>query len=79
MQCSVCGAEAENLTPGNFDGLVVRCKHCGDYQLSDTVLNEFLRLDFDARVAALDKARGSAAGGGRPAITGGCLPGTTAR
>jgi len=79
MQCSVCGAEAENLTPGDFDGLVVRCKHCGDYQLSDTVLNEFLRLDFDARVAALDKAKASAAGGDRPAITEGCLPGTAAR
>ncbi len=73
MQCSVCGAEAENLTPGDFDGLVVRCKRCGDYEVSDSVLNALLRLDFDDRVAALDKARRFAAAGTTPAIGTSCL------
>jgi len=77
MQCSVCGAEADNLTPGDFDGLVVRCKRCGDYQVSDSVLNELLRLDFDARVAALDKAKSSAEPDQRPAITQACLQAVT--
>ncbi len=69
MQCSVCGAEAEDLSSGDFDGLIVRCKRCGEYAVADGALNDFLRLDYDARVAALEKAKGSAASGGRPAIT----------
>lgn len=73
MQCSVCGAEAEDLTSGEFDGLVVRCKRCGVYAVADDALNAFLRLDYDARVAALDKARRAAGSGGRPAIGAGDL------
>ncbi|MCC7250585.1 hypothetical protein [Hyphomicrobium sp.] len=67
MQCSVCGAEAEDLTSGDFDGLVVRCKRCGEYEVADGALNAFLRLDYDARVAALEKAR-EAAAGDRPTV-----------
>ena len=68
MQCSVCGAEAENLAMGDFDGLVVRCKHCGEYEIADDALNGFLRLDYDDRVAALGAAKGAAEAGQRPAI-----------
>ncbi|MBX9861254.1 MAG: hypothetical protein K2Y42_00760 [Hyphomicrobium sp.] len=68
MQCSVCGAEAENLTSGDFDGLVVRCKRCGEYEVADAVLNELLRLDFDARVTALETAKRAAGPDRRPAI-----------
>ena len=68
MQCSICGAEAENLTPGDYDGLVVRCKRCGEYEVSDNALNDLLRLDFDARVAALDTAQRAAGPHERPAI-----------
>lgn len=67
MQCSVCGAEAQDLTSGDFDGLVVRCKRCGEYAVADSALNAFLRLDYDARVAALEKAKAGA--GDRPEIT----------
>ncbi|WP_072391103.1 hypothetical protein [Hyphomicrobium sp. CS1GBMeth3] len=73
MQCSVCGAEAEDLTSGDFDGLVVRCKRCGEYEIADAAVNGFLRLDYDARVAALEKAREVASQGARPAITAGSL------
>jgi len=73
MQCPVCGAEAEDLTSGEFDGLVLRCKRCGEYAVADGALNDFLRLDYDARVAALDSARGAAGDGVRPAITAGLL------
>jgi hypothetical protein len=69
MQCSICGAEAENLTPGTYDGLVVRCKRCGEYEVSDDALNGLLRLDFDARVAALDTAKRAAGPQQRPAIS----------
>ncbi len=68
MQCSVCGAEAENITSGDFDGLVVRCKHCGEYEVSDAALNDLLRLDFEARVAALEAAKRAARPDARPAI-----------
>jgi transposase len=68
MQCSICGAEAENLSSGDFDGLIVRCKRCGDYALASAALNEFLRLDYDARVAALEKARQIANGANRAVI-----------
>ena len=69
MQCSVCGAEAEDLSSGEFDGLVVRCKRCGEYAVADDAVNDFLRLDYDDRVAALDKAKGVAGSGTRPEIT----------
>ena len=73
MQCSVCGAEAEDLTSGDFDGLIVRCKRCGEYEIADGALNDFLRLDYDARVAVLMKAKDAAAAGARAAITGSTL------
>lgn len=69
MQCAVCGAEAEDLKRGDFDGIVVGCKHCGEYEVPDTVLNGFLRLDYDRRVAALEAAKREAALGRRPSIT----------
>jgi len=72
MQCSICGAEAEDLTSGEFDGLGVRCRHCGEYRVAEEALNAFLRLDFDARLAALAKAKADA-GGAPPTITEACL------
>ena len=40
MNCPVCGAEARNETPGDFAGLMVDCRHCGNYELPDEVLND---------------------------------------
>jgi hypothetical protein len=68
MDCPICGAEAKNSTPGNFDGLVVECKHCGTYDIPDNALNALIRLDFDARKSALEKAKEAASSGGRPSI-----------
>jgi hypothetical protein len=68
MQCAVCGAEAEDLTRGDFDGVIVGCKRCGEYEVVDGVLNDFLRLDYDQRVAALEAAKAAAEPGGRPSI-----------
>lgn len=72
MQCLICGAEAEDLTPGDFDGVIVRCKRCGEYEVADGALNDFLRLDYDLRVKVLEKAK-LGSGGTRPAITPACL------
>lgn len=73
MQCAICGAEAEDLKSGDFDGVIVRCKHCGEYEIVDAALNDFLRLDYDARVAALDQAKSAATAGHRPQIAPGAL------
>ena len=52
MQCETCAAPADDLTPGDFDGLVIRCKHCGEYEIAGTVLNALLRLELPgSRVA----------------------------
>ena len=68
MQCPICGAEAKDLTRGDFDGLVVECKHCGDYAVADSVFNQLLRLDFDQRTAARETAKAKAPAGTRPTI-----------
>jgi len=68
MNCPICGAEATNATPGNFDGLVVECKHCGDYEIPDNALNALIRLDFDGREAALKKAKAAVQPGQRASI-----------
>ncbi len=68
MQCPVCGAEAEDLSSGDFDGLVVGCKRCGDYAVGEPALNAFLRLDFDDRVSLLEGAKSAAGQGSRPVI-----------
>jgi hypothetical protein len=69
MNCPVCGAEAVNETPGDFAGLIVGCRHCGTFEIPDEVLNDFLRLDFDARRSALQQAKQAATGGARPSIS----------
>ena len=68
MDCPICGAEAKNATPGDFDGLIIQCKHCGDYGITDSALNDFLRLDFDARQSAIVNAKRAATAGTRPTI-----------
>jgi hypothetical protein len=73
MDCPICGAEAKNATPGDFDGLIIQCKHCGDYGITDNALNDFLRLNFDARQSALANAKRGATAGTRPTIDASCL------
>ncbi len=68
MNCPVCGAEAKNSTPGDFDGLIVECRHCGNYKIRDDALNAFLRLDFDARRSTFEGAKKSAKSGAIPSI-----------
>jgi len=68
MNCPVCGAEAKNSTPGDFDGLIVECRHCVNYKIRDDALNAFLRLDFDTRRSTLQGAKKSAKSGAIPSI-----------
>jgi hypothetical protein len=68
MNCPICGALARNISPAGFDGLVVACRNCGSYEISDAALNGLIRLDFEDRKAALEKAKGAASPAARPAI-----------
>lgn len=72
MQCPICGAVAENFSPGS-DGLAVRCHNCGEFDVAGAALNDLLRLDGAGRAAALDKAKGLSPAGSRPTITTACL------
>jgi hypothetical protein len=51
MQCPVCGSAAENITRGDFDGLSVRCKRCGDFDIAGSVLNKLARESQEVRMA----------------------------
>jgi hypothetical protein len=73
MQCPICGAVAENITRGDYEGLSVRCHNCGDFDVVDSVLNKLLRLDGAGRADALEKAKGFARAGARPTISTTCL------
>ena len=53
MQCPICGAIAENITPAGFGGLGVRCKNCGDYKVTSDALTLLLRKQEPERVQVL--------------------------
>lgn len=69
MQCAICGAEAEDITPAGFDGIGVRCKSCGDYEVTSVALNGILRLEFEARQERLALARQAVDACARPRIS----------
>jgi len=73
MQCPVCGAVSRDMSPGDFDGLIVDCKHCGDYAIVGSALNALLTLGFNERVDALEKARSVASPSVRPTTSTDCL------
>jgi hypothetical protein len=67
MQCPICGAIAENISP-YFGGLAVRCHNCGEFEVAELALNDLLRLDGTGRAAALEKAKQYSAAGAPPTI-----------
>jgi len=73
MQCPVCIAQAKNLTPSTYDGVVVGCPRCGDYQVTGTVFDKLLRLEAEERAEALQRARQRVSPGARPTINSTCF------
>jgi hypothetical protein len=69
MLCSICGAPAKSLTPGDFDGLIVSCPHCHEYEVAGAELNQLLRLALSQRREVLLRAKRQAPPGQRPIIT----------
>ena len=70
MDCPVCGATAEDITPHTFDGKSVRCPTCGDYDISGSVWDpgKFQLLDSEQRLDALNKVKRFAQPDKRPII-----------
>ena len=69
MACPVCErGGAENRTPPDFDGLIIRCRRCGGYKIAGTVMDRFAGLDAQQRQEVFDKAQRLAGPDGHPVI-----------
>jgi hypothetical protein len=68
MQCPVCSNQAVDIGPKSYDGKVLWCSQCKDYEISGTFLLKFLASTRAERGIALDKAKRLAASGVRPSI-----------
>jgi len=73
IPCPVCEDPASNRTPPDFDGLIIRCDKCRDFEISGTALGKLQELDLLERNDVLRKAQQLAAPGGRPTITTTCF------
>lgn len=71
LNCPVCSACAEGITPYTFGGKSIRCANCGEYDISGSVFDSstFQKLEPEQRRAVLNKAKRFAATGKRPMIT----------
>jgi len=70
MQCPVCGSEAQDVTKISTERRGIKCRSCGEYDVSGTVFDTGMlqKLDKNARKRALNDARRSAPPGNRPMI-----------
>jgi hypothetical protein len=69
IKCPLCGDAASNRTPAGFDGLVIRCNGCRDYDVSGPALEKLQGLRVSERLEVLREARELASIGTRPSIT----------
>jgi hypothetical protein len=70
VNCPVCDAAADDITPSMFDGRRIRCTVCGVYEVAGPVdrpgvLKSMSKVD---RRATLERARRRAAADGMPVI-----------
>jgi len=57
MQCLVCAGEARDRTPQNFDGYVIECPICGNYEVAGGAGDRLKNASMQDRAAALAKAK----------------------
>jgi Zn-finger nucleic acid-binding protein len=57
MKCPVCAGEARNRTPRNFDGYVIECPSCGNYEVDGGTWEKFKDASRQEWAAALTRAR----------------------
>ena len=73
MDCPVCLAVGENLTPTDYHGLVVRCLRCGVYRIMKSALVALPKLKVEKRLEALLKAKTFASSRAWPTISKACF------
>jgi hypothetical protein len=73
IACLLCGDPASDRTPPGFNGVVVRCHSCRDYDVTGTILTSLYALSVEERFELLRAARDHAAIGTRPSINAGAL------
>jgi hypothetical protein len=56
MKCLVCASEARDRTPRNFDGYVIDCPSCGNYEVAGGAWERFQNASKQEWAAALAKA-----------------------
>jgi hypothetical protein len=56
VQCLVCAGAATDLTAENFDGFVIGCPSCGNYEIAGSAWDRFRNASQQERAAALRKA-----------------------
>jgi hypothetical protein len=71
MNCPVCNALAQDITPDAFDGKSFRCLSCGEFDVVRSVYEPgaLKALDLSRRKDALARAQLVATIGQRPRIT----------
>jgi hypothetical protein len=79
MECPVCLTEAKDINQHpspefRYRGIVVECRGCGLYRVTEHALPKLRTLQLEDRFAALKKARTLAARRLAPTISTGCLP-----
>jgi hypothetical protein len=66
--CPVCGTQAKDITSPGFDGIGVRCKEHGDFEVSGTALSILAGASLERWADALGKAKRAASAGKRVQI-----------
>lgn len=73
MDCPVCLAQGENLTPRTYKGVVVRCQCCGVFRITKNALVAFSKLKAERRLQALVDAKTYTFRKAWPTISSTCL------
>jgi hypothetical protein len=70
---TICLADAKNATPPTYRGIVVECKGCGIYRVTESALAALRLLKIEHRFAVLRMAKTLVPSRVAPTITSGCL------
>lgn len=57
MQCPICGSPARDRTPPGYNGVIVSCSSCGNFQVAGAFLDRLRALEPDVRREILVKAK----------------------
>lgn len=56
--CDFCGGHgAEIATPPDFDGVRIRCRRCGAYDIVEAVMEDLAGVEPDRKLEVLKKAK----------------------